>query len=48
MTSENIVKILKKARVLDFLKRHNLKLFQDRATPHISKPTSRYLKSRPY
>ena len=30
----------------DFLKRHNLKLLQDRATPHISKPTSNYLKSQ--
>ena len=46
MNSENFVKILKQARVPDFLKRHNLKLLQDRATPHISKPTSSYLKSQ--
>jgi transposase len=46
MNSENFVKILKQARVPDFLKRHNLKLLQDRATPHISKPTSNYLKSQ--
>ena len=46
MNSENFVKIMKQARVPDFLKRHNLKLLQDRATPHISKPTTNYLNSQ--
>ena len=45
MNSVNFVKVLKKARAPAMLRKNKLTLLQDRATPHISKYTSSFMKS---
>ena len=45
MNSDNFIKVIKKAGAPAMMRKNNLKLLQDKATPHTSGPTTTYLKS---